>query len=256
MKAIILILIFSFAHIQAQGFKTLGVIMGDDIDNNKYAIDLATNEFASKTTPANLDISGDAVTFLIWIKTPATLSGTKVAIGTDNNPSRGWMMFLNNATFNLRPDCSSGTTVTTSLFTAEVNTWYLFAFTRTSASTYTVWVDGESNINRTGMTEIANIPNNTLFIGQGGYAGFESYFAGLVGEVQIVKGYNLTADEQLAVFTSGMQPSYLGGTVVLWYKWSGGSDAVMLKDYSASGNNLSSSNVTTADQVKVGEVYK
>jgi hypothetical protein len=88
------------------------------------------------------------------------------------------------------------------------------------------------------------------------YSAFTNPFLGQVGEFQIIREHNLSETEITDAYTNGLKESYSAGTVVAWYKWSGSSDAVMLQDYSASGNNLTGNNLTTADQVKVGTKYK
>ncbi len=90
----------------------------------------------------------------------------------------------------------------------------------------------------------------------GSQAAINTYFSGQIGEVQIIK---FTDIAQSNVNTSTLLQAYRGGLstwsggspqIVAWYDFRGNSDSQMLRDKSGNGNNLTGTNVTTADQVR------
>lgn len=254
MKGLILSLIICFT-LQAQG--RLGILFDDDLF--VYSIDIAgTAEYASKTLPVDIGLDSIKFTIIGWVKTPATFSGQHHILSTDKNATpRGWSLLMESGTLRFYTNTGTGVGRSGGVFSA--GTWYFIAVvctTTTQASgDYLIYKDGVSQVlSGTGSVVIENA--NPLMVGQQGYAGFERYWLGQIGEIQIIREHNLSQAEITAAFTGGLKASYAAGTVVAWYKWSGGSDADMLKDYSASGNNLTGNNLTTADQVKVGKTYK
>jgi hypothetical protein len=82
-----------------------------------------------------------------------------------------------------------------------------------------------------------------------------SLFDGYIGETQIVRGYTLTAAEILANYNNGikgkaMAESYLGGTIISWWKFAGSDNTIFLQDEQGN-NDLTGVNVTqSADQWK------
>jgi hypothetical protein len=88
----------------------------------------------------------------------------------------------------------------------------------------------------------------TLRLGALSYS-VTNYYQGLLGEVQIVRSYAMTAAEIAVIYQSGIQDSYASGTIAAHYKFRGTTDAAMLSDYSGNGNTLTGTNVTIADQV-------
>jgi|SRR3990167_117018 len=260
MKTIFIFLLLSFT-LQAQGFKTLVLLMEDEVvAEDVYAVDLnGSNEYATKTSPTDVDLSATTFSIIAWVKTPSTIDGGQRAIiSTDANPTRGWVFMLAaNEAWAFVMDNSTGVAVVSPAET-ETDTWRLIIATcfdlTGGVSDYKVYVDGvaTTTLNQ-GNTSSGD---SKLTVGQDGYSqGW--YYPGLIGQVQIVSGYALTADEVTVLYNAGgtLNASYLGGTVVAWYKWSGTTDVEMLNDYSASGNDLTGTNVTTADQVLIGATY-
>ena len=92
-------------------------------------------------------------------------------------------------------------------------------------------------------------------------------FNGYIGETQIIRFDNIEdagfgASDILTNYNNGtkgknMPSNYTGGTIVGWWKWKGGTNALMLEDVSSSSNDLVGTNVTQADdQTKVKGGYK
>lgn len=258
-KILSLVVLFTIIS-QAQG----KFFLFDDDAPDVYAIDLnGTNEYGQKTSPTGLDLSAKTYTIIAWIKTPDPINGagSRSIIGTDANPTRGWSLFLNNAeAWNMWVNAGTGATVGAST-EVRAGTWTLIVFECIDAganSDYEFYIDA-INVCASGCVNYTNTVNGSskLTIGTDGYPqGF--YWTSQLGQMQVVSGYALTQAGITALYNKGgtLNASYTGGTVVAWYKWEGATDAEMLNDYSASGNDLTGTNLTTADQVKIGKTYK
>lgn len=227
-----------------------------------YAIDLnGSDEYAQKVSPSDMDLSGKVYTLIAWVKTPDPVAGTtnRTIISSDANTTRGWLFVLgSNEAWTLTYNNGTGAGAATAVETRD-GVWTLIVATcydiSGGVSDYAVYIDD-------------NAPNHTfdagntvagadkLTVGMDGYPqGF--YYNSQLGQIQVVSGYALTAEEITALYNAGgsLNASYGGGTVVAWYKWRGATDAEMLKDWSASGNDLTGTNLTIADQVLVGTTY-
>lgn len=261
MKKIILIILFSYFTLQAQGKFNFFL----DDDEFVYAVDLnGTNEYAQDTSPADVDLSAKTFTIVAWVKVPNPVLGTTIRtiISTDANPTRGWGLIFNNLE---RWAFINSQTATGSFAVAEetrAGTWTFIAIECTSyvggVSGFIWYLDG-SAVSCNGCSDGVDVSSGAskLSIGRDGFSQ-NFYFPSQIGQIQIISGYALTQGEITELYNRGgrLKPSYGGGTVVAWYKWDGKTDAEMLNDYSASGNDLTGTNVTTADQVKIGTTYK
>jgi len=127
--------------------------------------------------------------------------------------------------------------------------WHLLVGSFVRSGNAAVYVDGNIGLTTPAMSGLGKPTYGTMTIGAflGGGGGL---FNGLIGELQIVRGYALSAAEIAAIYANGIPWGHAQGTVVAHYRWRGTTDADFLKDESASGNNLTGMNVTqAADQV-------
>jgi hypothetical protein len=250
----LLIILFPFL-LHAQSFWWVAGFNDDiTVDPTQYSVDLASasTEFMTKTSPTNTDISASDFSIMFWVKLGAASSLYKI-INTDNNPTRGWDLFLNSAekiSFYSNAATGGGSDISLSALTA--GTWYLILLTgeyKTATTDYNIYINSTTaDKTETGAENVVSV-TNTIYVGGWGYnntAGFN----GEIGELQVLKGHILTAGERTTLFTNGIQDSWSAGTVVMHYKWSGATDATFLNDESSSGNDLTGTNVTQAgDQV-------
>lgn len=238
------------------------LLMGDKVPD-VYAIDLnGTDEYADISSPTGLDLSGTTYTIIAWVKTYDPIDGgSRAIISTDADPTRGWVMQLaTNEAWAMVVDNGIGAASSTAAET-RAGTWTLIVAQCTRAganSDYSIYIDGTSSCT-SGCSNYNNTSNgdSKLTIGMDGYP--QSWFwNSQLGQIQVVTGYALTSEEITALYNAGgnLNASYGGGTVVAWYKWEGATDAEMLQDWSASGNDLTGHNLTTADQVLIGASYK
>lgn len=231
-------------------------LMGDDAQEDVYAVNLnGSDEYCSIASPTNILPTGE-YSMIMWVK-PADLTGQQALLTRDSDVSSGWMLYLESNQVVYLNNIAIGSSVTEG-GTRTANEWILIVVTQEltpdSVHLYINSASGHTRIPQTSNTT-TTAPFN---IGRRSYPGYLSFLNGLVGQVQFIDGYALTGVEIDALYNAGgmLNASYGGGTVVAWYKWSGATDAEMLNDHSASGNDLTGNNVTTADQVLIGASYK
>lgn len=257
MKTIILFLILSL-NLFAQS----NLLLLTDDDLFVYSIDVAgSSEYGTTTASPNLNLI--EFTIIGWFKMPASLAGSHHILGTDHTVTRGWDLYMYGDEVSFMGTNATGQVIVTSGANLVADTWYFIAVTCTTATqtnlyAYEIYVDALIPP-RAGAITITASETNSLVVGarrNGDNDVVQSFWLGQIGEMQIITGHGLTRAEITAAFTNGLSASYSAGTVAIWYKWSGGDNTTMLKDYSASGNNLTGNNLTTADQVKIKTSYK
>lgn len=251
MKIFFLVICFI---IQSYGQSGLILLMDDAED--VYAVDLnGSNEFATNTSPTGVDLSAKEYSIIAWVKTPTPIDGAakRGIISTDANPTRGWFLHLSeNELWSLWVNAGTGAASYISSAETRAGTWTLIVVTCDDVganSDYHWYKDGVA-VSGTNVTNYTNTVSGStkLTVGMDGYP--QNFrWNSLIGQVQVVSGHALTPTEVASLYNKGgvLNSSYASGTVVCWYKWSGKTDAVFLQDYSASGNNLTGTNVTQAD---------
>lgn len=254
-KIVFLLLIAYSLTLNAQGFKTLGLLMGDAAED-VYAIDInGTDEYCSIASPTSI-LPNSNYSIIMWFKA-GDLDGQQALLSRDSDASAGWMLYLESNVTTYLNDISIGDAIAETS-TRTIGEWTLVVITqKLSPNVLDIYINGTAVHN----TKVATSNTSTTAqfnIGRRSYPGYLSFFNGLVGQVQFIEGYALGEAEINSLYNAGgmLNASYGGGTVVAWYKWSGSTDEEMLQDYSASNNDLTGNNVTTADQVLIGASYK
>ncbi len=204
-----------------------------------------SSEYLSKTSPAGMN-SNEDFTVLAWIKTTGTSdriiqryagSGAYWYVGIDSDGS-------------LIAAAYDGTDTVTADDGAAINdgAWHLVVVVFDRSGDITRYVDGVEYGTQADLASIDDISLTgvTLWVGQSGASG--NYFEGSIGELQVVWGYALTAAEALTAFSSGIRTGWAGGTTAAHYHWRGSTNAAMFDDHSVYINDLTGTNVTTADQ--------
>ncbi len=207
------------------------------------ALDGST-EFASITTPTGMD-SNDNFTVLAWVKTTGTSdriiqryagSGAYWYVGIDSDGS-------------LIAAAHDGTDTVTAADGDAINDgeWHLVVVVFDRSGDITRYVDGEEYGSQADLSDIDDISLTgvALYVGQSGASG--NYFEGSIGELQVVYDAALTASDAAQAYTSGIPSSWPAGDIVAHYKWRGATNGEVLTDYSPETNNLTGTNVTTAD---------
>lgn len=184
----------------------------------------------------------------VWFKTSTT--GTKKSLVSRYASSTGMHLYV---TTGNKLECilSDGTTTKTITGGTTVidGNWKLATVTVDRIGNMNLYLNGTSDATAIDVTSIGAI-NTTANLN----IGFNSadYFNGNIGESQLafsddIAQSNVSAATLLGAYRGGLT-TWTNGIPVAWYKWRGVSDGQMLRDYSNSANNLSGSNVTTADQ--------
>jgi len=222
-----------------------------------YAIDLdGSTERAITSTNSNLNFGSTPFSLVAWVTSTSSATYRIImsrTVGTGLN-QLGWWLGVssgNKAYISLHD-----TTVAAIASTPSINdgAWHLIVFTYDpsgGANNAKLYVDAGVSNNTTAANY--NMDNTQqLGVSRQSYTD-GSYWVGRLGQIQVVSGYALTTTEISNLYSKGgmLLSSYGSGTVVSWYKW----DNNLLTDY-ASGNNLTGTNITTDDQVKIGQRYK
>ena len=112
-----------------------------------------------------------------------------------------------------------------------------------------LYIDGVLVKGATSIATLGKMQATSLSIGNG-----SAFYAGNIGEVQITRFddialSNVNANTLLSAYKNGLPRTWLNGQVMAGYKFKGSTDSVYLRDYSGNNNNLTGTNVTTADFV-------
>jgi len=166
-----------------------------------------SNEYATKTSPTDVDLSAKTFSIIAWVKTPSTIDGgQRTIISTDANPTRGWVLVLTSIeVWTFVYDNGTGGSVGSGVVETEADTWMLVVITCSDltggVSDYNIYRDNNAAYTTLNQGNTSS-GDSKLTIGQDGYSqGW--YYPGLIGQVQIVSGYALTADEITALYNTG-----------------------------------------------------
>jgi len=188
----------------------------------------------------------------VWFKTSTT--GTKKQIIGRFASSKGIELYVSTAN-KLEARIGDGTTIVTVTGSATVTdgNYHLAGLFINSTGNARLYLDGVADGSAQSLASVGSIIHTTAL-----GVGFNSadYFNGQLGEGNIHRLTDITLSNfvnlQLPMNRLGITNTLTGGTPekVAHYKFRGSSDTQMLRDYSGNGNNLTGSNVTTADQTK------
>lgn len=133
--------------------------------------------------------------------------------------------------------------------------WRLLTYTIDRLGNLTLYTDGVLTGTPILITSLGVIRSSTnpLFISA--HPVLTQKVKGLMGGIKIDRGTNadLTPAQILTNYNRGLAGKNMvkTGNEKLWIKWKGGTNALMLKDISNTGNDLTGINVTISDQVKL-----
>lgn len=125
-----------------------------------------------------------------------------------------------------------------------VGLWVLLAATVNRMGSLILFTNGVAGT-PIGISNIGNLRDSaSLNIGTGD----GTFWTGQIGELQIIRGYAMTAAQVLDIYQQGIRKSYdqkqyPGATVVAHYRWRGTSDTEFLKDETG-WNNLTGTGIT------------
>jgi hypothetical protein len=193
-------------------------------------------------------------TILVWFKTTATNIMTIFDLG-DNTTTKYIRLAINDpSTGKLSGVLYDGVNqplATSTLATYNDGSSHLATLTVDRTGNIILYIDGI--VQATAVNTAGHIVPINLILSVGIVATVQ-HFNGQIGELQIVRGYAMTAAQIADIYAKGIPKSYdqtqfPGATVVAHYKWRGVSDADFLKDETGY-NNLTGTNVTQVlDQV-------
>ena len=211
-------------------FKTTGKTNYiDDVSLTK-AWDILLNCFFLVTNTGNCNIVGNS-----WTNSSASL----------------WYEYATNRVYGEAKDVNSVVKHPSLYLTAQTN-WSFASYRIDNTYKATLFLNGISN-------EVSISPTCGK-INISGYSigkGAPGYLSGQIGEIQIVRftdisQSNVNASTLTSAYKLGIPRTWIGGgaQVVAHYQFRGSTNPQMLKDISNTGNDLTGTNVTTADQVR------
>lgn len=188
----------------------------------------------------------------VWFKTSTT--GTKKQIIGRFASSKGIELYVSTAN-KLEARIGDGRTIVTVTGSATVTdgNLHLAGLFINSTGNAQLYLDGVADGSAQSLASVGSIIHTTAL-----GVGFNSadYFNGQLGEGNLYRLTDITLSNfvnlQSPMKRLGITNTLTGGTPekVAHYKFRGSSGAQMLQDYSGNGNNLTGTNVTTADQTK------
>jgi hypothetical protein len=187
-------------------------------------------------------------TILAWGKT--AISGANGMLAQRyTDATTPFFSFYLDSTNKLRFEAGDGSAAftKTGLTNINDNAERLLAVTVSRRGSGVLYVNGASDGSGS-FSSIGDLtPASSLFIGRS--AGGASFWSGLIGELQVVRGYAMSAAQIAAIYnTTGILKAYdsvnfPGAVVVAHYRWKGVSDTDFLKDETGY-NHLTGTNVT------------
>ncbi len=162
--------------------------------------------------------------------------------------------YLNDNKLTIFLNSGSSQIAATSTSTFILNTWLLLQFYINRTGNAILYQNGEL-LKSTSIISLGKITGQDLYIGSDAASSIRS-MKGIIGKVQITRftditQSNVSAPTLLSAYRNGIPRVWVGGgaQVSLITNWKGTTDASMLYDWSGTGNNLTGTNITTADQV-------
>ncbi len=225
MKSIVFIILLFPLILLGQGNKSVLFL-------NKYQkgtqLD-GTSQYWSNANPANLNMNGYQILMMAWVKQSST-SGSQQIVSKYKSATNGRSIMIdieNGTPFIYVSADGNGNANRSSTAVSVVGKWMFIAGTYTP-SALDIYVNGDlRNSTLTGSIPSSLFDPSTtpLCIGVNGtLAG--NYFAGQIGEVQLVRFSTL--DPNIANIISQAYSSrlfksaYNGGEIIFWTKWNGG----------------------------------